>query len=93
MALDMSLYHHEKWDGSGYPEGLSGVQIPLCARIMAVADVFDALVSVRSYKDAISFENAVGIIKEGAGHHFDAKIVEAFLSAKDDILNIFERNK
>ena len=88
IAVDMSMYHHEKWDGSGYPEGLSGKQIPLCARIMAVADVFDALVSARSYKEAYSFENAIEIIRQEAGKHFDPVIAEVFIESRGKIQDI-----
>ena len=75
-AQNLAAYHHERWDGKGYPSGLSGEEIPLSARIMAVADVFDALVSKRSYKDAFSVEKAMEIIKEGAGTQFDPLIAE-----------------
>ena len=78
-ARNMAAYHHERWDGKGYPEGLHGQVIPLSARIMAVADVFDALVSERVYKPAFSFEKAVEIIKEGSGTQFDPKCVEVFI--------------
>ncbi len=77
-AKDMAMYHHEKWDGSGYPQGLKGRAIPLSARIMAVADVYDALRSKRCYKDAMSKEKSFAIIKEGAGSHFDPEIVRVF---------------
>ncbi len=70
--------HHEKWDGSGYPRGLAGDDIPLSARIFAVADVFDTLCSPRPYKDAMSFETAWGIIRDDAGSHFDPGVVAAF---------------
>lgn len=90
MAVDMAQYHHERWDGAGYPEGLSGEQIPLCARIMAVSDVFDALVSERSYKKAFSFEKAMQILREGAGTQFDAQIVDAFLGAEDEVRQIMD---
>ncbi|MBQ3888449.1 MAG: HD domain-containing protein, partial [Clostridia bacterium] len=79
-AVDMAYCHHEKWDGTGYPRGLKGEEIPLAARVMAVADVFDALISKRSYKEPFSFEQAVEIIKEGSGKHFDPRVVEAFLA-------------
>jgi len=75
--------HHEKWDGSGYPRNLRGENIPLEGRIMAVADVYDALVSERPYKKAFSHEQAVEIISEASGTHFDPKIVEVFLSIAD----------
>ena len=78
-AVDMAYCHHEKWDGTGYPRGLKGEEIPLSARVMAVADVFDALVSKRSYKEPFSFEQAIEIIQEGSGKHFDPRVVEAFL--------------
>lgn len=79
-AANMAAYHHEWWTGKGYPYGLSGEDIPLSARIMAVADVFDALVSRRSYKEPFSFEKAVEIIKEESGTHFDPDVVKAFLN-------------
>ena len=84
-AENMAHYHHEKWNGKGYPCGLKGEEIPLSARIMAVADVFDALVAVRVYKPAMPFEKAISIIKESSGEHFDPVIVEAFLNAEDKI--------
>ena len=77
-SIEMAHFHHEKWDGSGYPMQLKGTQIPLSARIMAVADVFDALVAERVYKKGFSYEKAMAIITEGAGKHFDPDIVEAF---------------
>ncbi len=82
MARNITLYHHEKYDGSGYPRGLAGEQIPLCARIVAVADVYDALTSKRVYKDSFSDDTAIAIIDDEAGKHFDPAIVEAFLSVK-----------
>ncbi|MBR6318450.1 MAG: HD-GYP domain-containing protein, partial [Fibrobacter sp.] len=77
-SIDMAHYHHEKWDGSGYPTGIKGEEIPLSARIMAVADVFDALVAERVYKKPFTYEKAMAIITEGAGKHFDPTIVETF---------------
>jgi putative two-component system response regulator len=77
-------YHHEKYDGSGYPRGLSGDEIPLQGRLMAVADVYDALVTERPYKAAFSHDAAVEIIRDGSGAHFDPKIVEAFLGVSED---------
>lgn len=74
IAVNIAHYHHEKWDGSGYPEGLKGEEIPLEARIMAIADVYDALVSKRTYKEAFSFEEANSIILEGMGSHFDPSL-------------------
>ncbi len=84
----LAAYHHEKWNGKGYPSGLSGEDIPLCARVMAVADVFDALVSKRSYKDGFPFEKAMDIIKEGSGSHFDPKVVTAFVALSDQVKKI-----
>ena len=90
-AKNMAEFHHEKWNGSGYPHGLKGTAIPLSARIMAVADVFDALVSKRSYKEPFTFEKAQEIIREGAGKHFDPRIVEAFFDAEDEVREIAEK--
>ncbi|MDO4540430.1 MAG: HD domain-containing phosphohydrolase, partial [Syntrophomonadaceae bacterium] len=84
-ALDMATYHHERWDGAGYPEGLSGEDIPLSARIMAVADVFDALISKRSYKEAKPMEEAIEIIRSESGAHFDPAVVNAFLAVLEEI--------
>ena len=84
-AKSIAAYHHEKWDGTGYPEGLSGIKIPFSARVMAVADVFDALVSKRIYKPQMPIEKAFSIIREGAGSHFDPEIVEVFFAAQDEI--------
>ena len=84
-AIDMAHYHHEWWNGRGYPDGLSGEEIPLSARIMAVADVFDALVSKRSYKEPFPFEKALAIISEESGTHFDPKVANAFLRIAEDI--------
>ena len=89
-ARNLALYHHEKWAGGGYPYGISGDEIPLSARIMAVADVFDALVSNRSYKKAFTFEEAIKIIEESAGTHFDPLVAGAFLNAKDRIRFVAE---
>ena len=83
FASDIATYHHERWDGKGYPEKISGEQIPLAARIMAVADVLDALVSKRVYKDPIPFDDAVAIIEGESGTHFDAKLIEVFLKNKE----------
>ena len=87
-AGNMACYHHEKWDGSGYPEGLRGEEIPLSARVMAVADVFDALVSVRSYKKGFPVDKALDIIREGSGTHFDPNIVRAFMDAEDEVRRV-----
>lgn len=91
-AIYLTGYHHEKWNGKGYPRGLKGEDIPLSARIMAVADVFDALVSRRCYKEPFSFEKAIGIIREEAGQHFDPKVVEVFLDAEEEVRKIAERH-
>ncbi len=87
-AKNMAHYHHEKWNGKGYPEGLSGEDIPLSARIMAVADVFDALVSRRCYKPPFSFEEAMNIIKKDSGTHFDPNVVKAFTDAEDRVRQV-----
>jgi HD-GYP domain-containing protein (c-di-GMP phosphodiesterase class II) len=84
MATDIATYHHEWWDGTGYPNGLKEEEIPLCARIMAIADVFDALISERCYKEPIPANEAFKIIKEESGTHFDPKLVEVFLNHKND---------
>jgi len=83
-------YHHERWDGSGYPHGLAGTEIPLQGRIMAIADVYDALVSSRSYKEPLAEEEAINIIAMGAGKQFDPKIVEVFLKVKDQFKAVRE---
>ena len=90
-AINLAGYHHEKWNGTGYPYGLSGEEIPLSARVMAVADVFDALVSKRCYKEPYDFDYAMNVIREGSGTHFDPKVAEAFLSAKEEVREVAER--
>lgn len=85
IAKNIAVYHHEKWDGTGYPHQISGQGIPLCARIMSVADVFDALISKRCYKDAFSLDEAYRIIKDATGTQFDPLIVDAFLSERKKI--------
>ena len=89
-AKNLTLYHHERWDGKGYPAGLAGEEIPLSARIMAVADVFDALVARRSYKEGFPFEKAIEIITLESGTHFDPKIVDAFLACQEEVRVIAE---
>ncbi len=89
-AQNLAAYHHEKWNGKGYPSGLSGEDIPLSARIMAVADVFDALVSRRSYKEGFPVEKAMDIIRDGMGTHFDPNIAQAFLDAEDEVRKVAE---
>jgi len=90
-AKDIAYYHQEKWDGSGYPEGLSGDAIPISARLMAVADVYDALISRRVYKEGMPHEKAVSIIREGRGSHFDPDMVDAFLELEDEFRAIAAR--
>lgn len=90
-AKEMAHFHHEKWDGSGYPTGIKGEEIPLSARIMAVADVFDALVAERVYKKPFTYEKAMAIITEGSGKHFDPVVVEAFCHISERLYN--ERTK
>ncbi len=93
MAKDIANYHHEWWDGGvrGYPERISGEQIPLSARIMAVADVFDALVSKRPYKDGFPVEKALSIIKEESGTHFDPEVVRAMDNSRAEIDEVIEK--
>ena len=91
MAKEIALSHQEKWDGSGYPEGLAGDAIPISARLMAVADVYDALISRRVYKEGMSHEQAVQIIVEGKGTHFDPDMVDAFVQINDEFRAIAER--
>lgn len=88
MAADIALYHHEKWDGSGYPHGLKGDNIPEAARIVAIADVFDALTMKRPYKKPWSIEQAFDYILQNSGSHFDPKLVDVFLSIKDEIIAV-----
>lgn len=90
IAAEIAKSHHEKWDGSGYPEGLAGERIPLGARLMAVADVYDALVSKRVYKEAYSHEKSVEIIHEGIGKHFDPDVVKAFDSFAHRLPEIYK---
>ncbi|EHA1125374.1 HD domain-containing protein, partial [Vibrio navarrensis] len=93
VAKEISLTHHEKWDGSGYPNQLSGEEIPLSGRLMALADVYDALISKRVYKPAFSHEKAREIILEGRGKHFDPQVVDAFLAVEQDFCAIAARYK
>jgi len=85
----VALTHHEKWDGSGYPNGLAGDKIPLAGRIVSLADVFDALMSRRSYKEPFPFEKTLGIIVESSGKHFDPKLVELFQQHGEKFHRIF----
>jgi putative two-component system response regulator len=95
MGRDIAWCHHEKWDGSGYPRGLSGVQIPLAARILAMADVYDALTSVRPYKQAWPHEQALGWVRERGGSHFDPDVVAAFVkcAGRADVIRHELRDK
>lgn len=88
LAREIAACHHEKWNGSGYPQGLLGDDIPLSARLMALADVYDALISKRVYKPAFSHDKAKAIILEGEGTHFDPRVVQAFLECEDEFKQI-----
>ncbi len=88
MGKDIALYHHEKWNGSGYPKGKSGYEIPISARIMALADVYDALTHQRCYKPAMSHKDAMAIILDGKGTHFDPYLVELFVELENDIIRV-----
>ncbi len=91
LAKEIAHWHHEKWDGSGYPDGLQGDAIPLSARLMALADVFDALICARVYKPAMSYDEARALILSGSGHHFDPDVVTAFDRHFDAFVTIAER--
>ena len=91
VAKEIALFHQEKWDGTGYPEGRKGEDIPISARLMAVADVYDALICRRVYKAAMPHSLAVSIIVRGANQHFDPVIVDAFVALKDEFVAIAER--
>ncbi len=93
IAYQVARFHHEKWNGKGYPEGLSRKEIPLCARIMAVADVFDAVSAKRCYRDAMPLEQCFLIIENGSGQDFDPYIADVFLDMKEMITNIVESNR
>ena len=90
-AKNLATYHHERWDGMGYPSGKKGEEIPLSARIMAVADVFDALASPRVYKPAFPLEKALAILQEGSGSQFDPKCVEVFMDSLDEVKMILKK--
>lgn len=85
IAFEVARYHHEKYNGKGYPVGLSGENIPLHARIMAIADVFDAVSQKRCYRDAMPVEKCFDIIKNGSGTDFDPRLVEIFLDSRDEV--------
>lgn len=93
MAYQVARYHHEKWNGKGYPTGISGTEIPLCARIMAVADVFDAVSSKRCYRDAMPLEDCFKIILNGRGTDFDPDVVDAFMMSKEKIEDIIRETR
>ncbi len=88
IAARIALTHHEKWDGSGYPQGLAGEEIPIEGRITAVADVFDALSSPRPYKPAFPLERCCAIIEDGRSKHFDSRVVDAFFACRDEIIAV-----
>lgn len=92
VAKELALCHQEKWDGTGYPKGLWAEQIPVSARIVALADVFDALISNKVYKDGVSHDRAVQIITEGRGAHFDPAVVDAFLEVHEVFRSIAVRH-
>jgi putative two-component system response regulator len=91
MGIDIAQSHHEHWDGTGYPEGLAGEAIPVCARIAAVADCYDAVRSRRCYKRAFTHEEAYAIILEGSGSHFDPEVVEAFTEIAETYREVWTR--
>lgn len=93
MAIEIALWHHEKYDGSGYPNGLSGNAIPLCARIFAIADAYDVITSERPYKNPLSHEEALRRIKLDSGKHFDPEIVDKFLKIQDKVKLIGNKYK
>lgn len=88
MGIEIAEGHHEKWDGSGYPYARKGESIPLCARILALGDVYDALTSKRCYKDAFTHEKSREIILEGSGSHFDPRVIEAFLEVEGEFVRV-----
>ncbi len=91
IAVNVAHYHHEKWNGTGYPNGLSGEAIPVEARMMALADVFDALVSKRCYKDAFSYDKAFAIIEESLGSHFDEKLGRLFIACRPELEELYNQ--
>jgi putative two-component system response regulator len=93
LAREIAWCHHEKWDGSGYPRGLAGDAIPMSARIVAIADVFDALTTARPYKRAWTVEAAVDQLRQDAGRHFDPQLIELFMGILPQILAIRDRWK
>jgi putative two-component system response regulator len=91
LGESIAICHHEKWDGRGYPNGLEGKAIPIAGRIVAIADVFDALTSQRPYKEAFPWEKSLAIIREGRGSHFDPEVADAFFAIQDEIRIIREQ--
>ncbi|MFA5346355.1 MAG: HD domain-containing phosphohydrolase [Candidatus Omnitrophota bacterium] len=91
IAYDIALTHHERWDGAGYPFGRKKEEIPLAGRIVALADVFDALTSKRHYKKAFTWEKSLSIINAGKGRHFDPYVVEAFLKGRDKARDTYDQ--
>jgi putative two-component system response regulator len=91
MAKEIALSHHEKWDGTGYPHGLAGESIPVSARVVAIADVFDALTSRRPYKSPWPVEKTFDFLQENAGKHFDPQLIDIFVSLKNEIIEIQQR--
>ncbi len=91
IAVNIAHYHHERWDGSGYPTGISGEEIPVEARIMALADVFDALVSRRCYKEAFTYDEAFKIIEDSLGTHFDPKLGKIFISCRPELEEFYDK--
>ena len=89
VASDIAMYHHEKYNGTGYPEGLKAEEIPMCARVVAIVDVYDALRSKRVYKDGFSHKKSVEIIKSERGVSFDPLLVDIFLSIEDKFDKVF----
>lgn len=91
LAYEVAMFHHERWDGTGYPQGLRGEEIPLAARIVALADVFDALTFERCYKEAFAYEKAKEIVLAGKGSHFDPMVVDAYLRHEEEWLAVLEQ--
>ena len=90
MGMEISLYHHEKWNGSGYTKGLKGTEIPLSARIMAISDVYDALRSKRVYKEAFSHEKSMDIITSSSGSHFDPYLIDVFIKTQEEFRSLYD---
>lgn len=93
IVYEVARFHHKKWNGMGYPDKLCGTEIPLHARIMAIADVFDAVSAKRCYRDAMPIEKCFKIIEDGAGKDFDPELVRLFLNARDKVIEVYESDK